>query len=305
MLRTMTTDAPAVQPGTHHRVGVGVTAGITAQTFVGGSVAVSALLIDAPLFAAQAVRYAVAFVLLLLIARAIGRTLVLPRGREWWWFTGVVVTGLIVFNIALVRGADHAEPAVYGVAVACVPIALALLGPWLQGHAPSRRVVVAAFIVTAGAALVQGAGRADAIGIALAVVVLVCEAAFTLMALPLLPRHGAWGVSIHTMWLAAGAFGVLGLATEGPRAFVTFDREEWLALAYLVVLVTMAAFVLWYSTVHRLGAARAGLLTAIAPISAAAVGIALGAGTPSVLVWAGIAVIAIGLAVGLRPTGQA
>jgi drug/metabolite transporter (DMT)-like permease len=66
--------------------------------------------------------------------------------------------------------------------------------------------------------------------------------------------------------------------------------------------VTAVAFVLWYACVSRLGAGRAGLLTGIAPIAAALAGMALGGPAPRPLVWAGIAVVALGLAVGLRTT---
>jgi hypothetical protein len=46
-------------------------------------------------------------------------------------------------------------------------------------------------VVTAGSALVEGAGRTDPVGVAWSAVALCCEAAFTLLAVPVLPRHGA------------------------------------------------------------------------------------------------------------------
>lgn len=70
-------------------------------------------------------------------------------------------------------------------------------------------------------------------------------------------------------------------------------------MAYLAVAVTAVAFVLWYSSVGRLGSGRAGLLTGVAPVAAAATGVALGAPAPRPLVWVGIAVVAGGLALGL------
>jgi drug/metabolite transporter (DMT)-like permease len=75
-----------------------------------------------------------------------------------------------------------------------------------------------------------------------------------------------------------------------------------LAGAYLAVAVTAVAFVLWYTCVERLGSARAGLLTGIAPIAAATTGIVLGGPIPGVLVWLGVAVVAGGLAFGLQPS---
>ncbi len=283
------------------RASVAAGLGGAAMVLVGGSVAASGTLADAPLWTAQAVRYAVAALLLLRAARLCRVRLMLPRGREWLWLLGVAVTGLVLFNVALVHGSRHAEPAVLGVGVACVPILLAMLGPIVESRPPTRRAVVAAPIVTAGAALVEGAGRSDAIGYGWAAVVLVCEAAFTLLAIPVLGRHGPWGVSIHATWLAAAMFAALGVVVDGPAGITRFDTAVVATVGYLAVAVTAVAFLLWYTCVRRLGAGRAGLLTGIAPIAAAGTGIALGGPAPAYSVWIGIAAVAAGLAVGIRP----
>jgi drug/metabolite transporter (DMT)-like permease len=142
-------------------------------------------------------------------------------------------------------------------------------------------------------------GRSVLVGLAWAVVVLACEAAFTLLAVPVLGRHGPWGVSVHATWLAAVTFAGMALVLEGRSAVLRLSMQDVLAVAYLAVAVTAVAFVLWYSSVRRLGAALAGLLTGVAPVAAAAAGVALGGPAPGPLVWLGIAVVAGGLALGL------
>jgi drug/metabolite transporter (DMT)-like permease len=267
--------------------------GALGMVFVGGSVAVSGVLADAPVMTVQAVRYAVACLLLVAFARLTGRRLVRPRGTEWLWLGGVVLTGMFVFNLALVHGARHAEPAVLGVAVACVPLLLAVIGPLLEGRRPATRLIVAAAVVTAGAGLVQGVGHADGLGLLWALVTFLCEAGFTLLAVPLLRRHGPLGVSVHSTWMAALLFAAF---FESPGSL---HADDVLAGAYLAVAVTAVAFVLWYTCVSRLGSARAGLLTGIAPVAAAATGVALGGPVPGPLVWVGIGLVAAGLATGL------
>jgi drug/metabolite transporter (DMT)-like permease len=292
--------APAAADVAPHRGAIGVAAGSAAMVCVGGSVAVSSVLAGAPVYTAEAVRYGAACLLLVALARLTGRRMTWPRKTEWLWLSGIAVTGLVVFNLALVEGSRHAEPAVLGVAVACVPAVLALIGPLLEETRPRTAAVAAALVVTAGAGLVQGLGRTDAIGVAWAVAVFGCEAAFTLLAIPVLGRHGPWGVSVHATWLATVMFAVLGALNEGPYAVTKIGRADWLAVGYLAVAVTAAAFVLWYSSVRRLGASRAGLLTGIAPVTAAVSGVLLGGAAPRPLVWAGIAVVAVGLALGFR-----
>lgn len=111
-------------------------------------------------------------------------------GGRWAWLGGVAGSGLVLFNVAVVRGVEHAEPAVIGIAVASVPLLLAVVGPLLSRSRPAPVVVVAAGVVTAGAALVHGGGRTDAAGLGWAAVVLLTEAAFPLLAVPVLARLG-------------------------------------------------------------------------------------------------------------------
>ena len=233
---------------------------------VGGSVAVSGTLSAAPLMTTQAVRYALAVGLLLGIARLTGRRVPMPRGVEWLWLVGVAVAGLVLFNVALVRGAEHAEPAVLGVAIAGVPLVLAL-----AGGRPRRAVVLGAVLVTAGAALVEGGGHADLVGLGWAALVLACEVGFTLLAVPVLGRLGPWGVAVHSCWIAVVLLAAIGWVVEGPAAVLTLTPAHLLAVGYLAVVVTAVAFVLWYGAAAATGTtpvsrpARAGPSAATAP----------------------------------------
>ena len=296
----VSTGTGAYRSGAAWATGRGAVAGALAMVCVGGSVAVTGTLAKAPVYTAEGLRYAAACLLLLAFARVCGRPVRLPRAAEWLWLSGIAATGLVVFNVALADGARDAEPAVFGVAVASVPALLAVAGPLLERSRPAPRTVLAAVVLTCGAALVQGLGRCNAAGYGWAAVVFGCEAAFTLLAVPVLGRHGAVGVSVHTTWIAAVVFAVLGAVREGPAAVARLSAADWLATGYLAVGVTAVAFVRWYTCVGRLGAGRAGLLTGIAPIAATLTGVLLSGPAPRPMVWAGIAVVIAGLALGIR-----
>jgi len=104
-------------------------------------------------------------------------------------------------------------------------------------------------------------------------------------------------VSVHSAWMASVLYAVLGLAAGQPVTRLT--AGQWAAVAYLAVGVTAVAFVLWYSAVGRLGPGRAGLLAGVTPVSAAITGTLLGAPIPGPAVWSGIAVVGVGLTLGL------
>jgi drug/metabolite transporter (DMT)-like permease len=277
-----------------------VARGVAGMVLVGSSVGVSRTLIHAPLFAAQAIRYATAIPVLLVMARSANVRVVRPQGAEWLWLAGIAAFGLVLFNLAIVRGVAHAQPAAIAVALALVPVLLAVAGPLLEGQRPARRILLAALVVTAGSVLVEGAAKTDAAGLAWAALALVCESAFTLFAVPVLPRQGAWGVSLHSVWMGTVMLAVLSLVTEGPGAAARLTGADWAAIGYLAAMVTAAAFVLWYSTVAVLGPGSVGLLTGIAPVSAALAGLLTGSQVPAPLVWLGLLVVIAGLATGLR-----
>src|SRR5260370_38312184 len=119
------------------------------------------------------------------------------------------------------------------------------MGGVLEGSRPRAAGVAGALVVTCGAALVQGLGRTDGLGVAWAAVVFGCEAAFTLLAIPVLGRHGPWGVSVHTTWIAAAVFAVIGLVHEGPGAAARLGTPDSLAVIYLAVAAAAVAFVMW------------------------------------------------------------
>lgn len=275
-----------------------VAGGAVAQVLVGAGVAASATLLRGPYLVGESIRYAAASAVLTGVGAASGQRLRLPRGAEWLWLAGIASLGLLLFNVALVRGSASAAPAALGVAVACVPPVLSLVGPLMERRAPSARILIAALMVTAGSVAVVGFGHTGPAGVAWAVVVFACEVAFTLLAVPVLGRHRAWGVSVHATWMGAVGFGVLGFAFEGPSGFAMLSASDWAAIAYLAAGTTVTAFLLWYSCVSRIGAAKAGLLTGMAPVAAAVTGVILGGPAPSVSVVAGISVVVGGLAFG-------
>jgi drug/metabolite transporter (DMT)-like permease len=267
------------------------------MVLVGASVSISRDLVGVPLLWAQAVRYGLAALIFVAVKRRAGAGVYRPRGGDWLWLGGIAATGLVLFNVALIIGSAHAEPAALAVAVACAPVLLGAFGPLLEGGTPPRRVLVAAVAVTLGSILVEGTGRTDAAGALWALVILGCEVAFTLLAIPVLGRHGAWGVSLHSVWMATAMLVVAGVVAEGPGALARVGLVAW-GVVVAQAVMTVVAFVLWYTTVSVVGAARAGLLTGIAPISAALIGLVAGASLPGPFVWLGMGTVLGGLALG-------
>jgi drug/metabolite transporter (DMT)-like permease len=261
--------------------------GATAASIVGASFPVSEALVDYPYAAGQMIRYAAgALILTALLKGRLGK----PTLKELGLLALVAAIGMAAFNLAVLGAVDHIGATNTGVIIGASPVLLALAGR-------TRRILIAAGIVVAGAALVNGAdSRIGALGLAIAIVGLGCEVGFTLLAAPLLPRLGPMRVAA---WAAILATLELAVLTRG--SVPAPSTEETAAIAYLAVITTALAFVLWFGAVQQLGAARAGLLVGFMPIAAVTIDAALNGRTPSTADLAGTALVAAGIVFGAMP----
>jgi drug/metabolite transporter (DMT)-like permease len=211
--------------------------------------------------------------------------------------TALAATGMAAFNACVMVGLRHADPAVVGTVIGAAPLGLALLGPMLRGVRPSARLVAAAAVVVGGTALVQGAGRADALGLLAAAGALAGEVAFSLLAAAVLPSLGAvrvaaWGSALAVPLLLAG----------GLAAGETLRRPaptEIVALAYLAGFMTVAAFVVWFVGLQRLGVERAGMIVGVMPVATLATAAIMAGELPRPGQALGVLTVAAGLALGL------
>src|SRR5262245_49539315 len=115
------------------------------MTILGASVAVSREIVDLPVFYAQAVRYAVAAVILgglalrvprpgampelggrpAAVPRRLGRELIgLERIRVLGRLTLLATLGLVVFNVVVLAALRRTDPAVLGSVIGCTPFLL-------------------------------------------------------------------------------------------------------------------------------------------------------------------------------------
>lgn len=279
---------------------------VAGMVIVGSSVAISQLILDYPALTGQAARYALAAVVLLAIARRWPRLGLdaspvarRPTRREWVILTALAATGLAAFNACILIALPHAEPALVGTFIGAAPLGLALLGPLLRGGRPTGRLLGAAGIVVAGTALVQGTGRADAIGVLASLGALGGEIAFSLLAAAVLPRLGPVRVAAYSCALAVPLLLIAALPAGEPARWRLPTGVEAATYGYLAALMTVVAFVAWFTGLRRLGVERAGILVGVMPVATLLTAAAQAGHLPEPGPSTGVLVVAIGLAAGL------
>jgi drug/metabolite transporter (DMT)-like permease len=280
----------------------GPAAAAAAMFLVGTLAAISSVINGYPLYGGQALRYSLAAAILLAVARARGLGLVRLIPREALLLLSLAATGLVLFNVCVIEATRHASPTLVGTIVGTVPVVLALAGPLLARSRPSAQVVAGAVVVVAGASLTTGLGGGSLTGLAWSVGALACEACFSLLAMPLLPKLGPIRVSAYTVAVAVPLLLVVGVVADGGGGVLRMPTPaEATALVYLGTIISAGAFLLWYGALPRLGADRAGLFAGVLPVGAIATTVLLGLGAPTVTELGGVALVIAGLVVGLAP----
>lgn len=272
----------------------------SAMLLVGTSTAVSATVAAYPVFTGQALRYALATVILLLVVRRQRLPRVRLNARDVLLLFALAGTGLAGFNLFLVEATRHAGPAMIGTVIGAVPLVMALVGPLMEGRRPALRTVGAALVVALGAAIAAGLGSGSVKGLLLSLGALAGEVAFSLLAVPLLPKLGPLRVAAYPAALSVPMLLVAGLVLEGTSALRLPTAGEAAGFVYLGAVVTAAAFFLWYDALRRLGADRAGLFAGLVPVGALITTVALGLGEAGLADVAGALLVALGVVLGVR-----
>ncbi|MCF2528163.1 DMT family transporter [Yinghuangia soli] len=278
---------------------VGATFAALSQVLVGMAAGVSAALVHFPVGGGQAVRYALAAAAMYAVLR-MRRTPRIRIGlRDWGLLFLLALLGQALFNQLLIGALEHADPATVGSILGCAPVVLAVAAPLMARRRPGARIVAGSLLVVGGAVAVEGFGSSSATGLVLALGVLGCELAFSLLAVPLLPRLGPLRVATYSTMLAVPQSLAIGAVTDGTGLLRMPTPAEAAALVFIGLVATVAAFLLWYSALGTLGAERAGLFCGLIPVSAALSALLLGTGEVRALQLAGSLLVGLGVAVGM------
>lgn len=240
------------------------------------SYAASSLLLHYPPLGSQAIRYALGAGVLAVVIRLKGLPSPRLSKRDLLLLVLLALTGLFGFNLCLLTALRFSDSAAVGAMIGGVPIFLAVVGPLLRHQSPKIMVVCGAIVVCVGVGIAQGTGATSPPGLLLSIGALLGEAAFTLLAVPLLPKLGALVLSLYVCVTASLVFASLAVVVDGTHALPLPTLPQLLALGYLAFVVTAGAFLAWYAGLARLGAEYAGLFSGLIPVSALVCGVLVG-----------------------------
>ncbi|OIV38104.1 ABC transporter permease [Mangrovactinospora gilvigrisea] len=220
-----------------------------------------------------------------LIALALARRL--PQG-VWWWRSLVLGTlNIGAFFVLLFVAAYRLPGGLAATLGAAQPLLAALFAMPVLGDRPTRRRLGWAVAGVAGVALVVLRAQAspDPLGIAAGLAGTASMALGTVLAKRWGRPAGVGALAVTGWQLTAGGLLIvpLALAVEGPPP--ALDTPAVLGYAWLAIVGTLAAYLLWFRGIARLPVAAVSFLPLLSPLVAAIVGwAALGQGLTPVQV---------------------
>lgn len=237
----------------------------------------------------------------------VGLTLVAERtlhvARSDLPLLGLAVVALWLNQLSFVFALDRTTASTIGLLLGTIPIFAALVGLALGIERPDRRFWLAAFVSCVGVALVAlgSAGEVSGgiVGIALGLSTAATWASYSVIMAPLMRRYSPSRVSAVVL---PGTWALL--TVSGLRQLHEQDWDVGLAVWALLAFATLGPLVLtnvlWFRSIHRIGAAKATLAANLEPFVAAVLAVILLSEPLGLLQVLGGALIAAALLVARR-----
>ncbi len=229
----------------------------------------------------NAVRFAGAAIVLLLLTRAMEGTLHIAR-RDMGRILVLSLVGHAAYQFVFVLGLDLTTASSAALIFGATPIVVGILS-WLMAHerigaagsAGAALAFVGVGLVTAG-----GEGSTEDVGSRMTGSILVfaavlCWSIYTVMSRDLLRRYSPLRVTAVTLSIGAVPLIALSIPDLRQQDWSAIPALTWAGLAYSMLFALVAAYILWYRSVRDVGNLRTAIYSNLVPVFGALFGVLL------------------------------
>ena len=228
-----------------------------------------------------------------------------PQGRDWIAVTLLGILFFFAFSVLFNFAYSYTTAARGALTLSTMPLTTMLVGAALGVEKITARKTAGVIIAMAGVfmALMLGLSGAPAgawRGELVMLTATVCMSFYNVWSRPFIARSDPLAFLTAGMGAAAFCLLVWALAIHGFGAAANFDRSQWLAVAYLGVIGSAGAFILWVFALARTSPTKTAVTITVNPVFASIIGaLAIGEGIGLNLI-AGLAAVAAGIWIATR-----
>ncbi len=258
---------------------------LAGMSVVGSYVALSKPLVAViPVFILAFLRFSLAGVMMLpWLRREAGAPRLDAAAKRWLFLQSLL--GNFLFSICMLYGVMFSNALTAGIVMAGIPAAVAVLSWAFLQERISQRMGLAIGLSIAAVLLLQAAksaapvgepvGEHYALGVALLIAAVLCEASYVVLAKKLSgylsPKRGsallnAWG------WALILPFAAWQMWHTGFE-LSSISAANWALLAYYAVAASVLSTWLWFTGLRHVPASQAGVYTVALPVTAALLGV--------------------------------
>ena len=198
----------------------------------------------------------------------------IPRG-DWPTIVGVSIVGHAIYQYLFLAGVARTSASNSALIFGCTPITVSLLSAWLGHERPGWYRWVGTLVSLLGIYFVVGPGArqgtSSLTGDALIFGAMLCWAAYTVWSKPLLTRHSPLFMTGVTMAIGTAVYAPFALLWLRGVDLGAFSVGAWAGIIYSALFSLVAAYVIWYTAVQRMGGSRTSMYSNIVPLVAMAI----------------------------------
>jgi drug/metabolite transporter (DMT)-like permease len=191
---------------------------------------------------------------------------------EWLRVALLGVVGHFCYQMCFIIGLDRTSVANSALIIGCTPVAMALLTATVGEERVTRPQWMAALLSLLGLYLVAGRGARvsgeSLAGDLLMVAAVGCWAVYSVFARPLLTRHSPLVVTSYTMGVGAALFVPVSLPAMLEVDWSNVSGFAWSGAVLSGVLALNVGYLIWYTSVQRIGSARTAIYSNVVPVVA-------------------------------------
>ncbi len=247
----------------------------SAMIIVGSNIVAGKLISDGfPLFLTSTLRFALASILLLLLALRVEKQFPRIMKRDLFGILLLAFFGNFLYNIFLLYGLKLTNATESGIISGTAPVVTAVLSYVFLRERLGQKKIVGLLLVIFGMIIINLSGNASSsgmhsvIGDVLIFGSVIGEALWTLLGKTVSLKVSPLILATLTTFCGFLFFLPFGIVEAIENPLQSFPVGGWLIVAYYGSVGTAGAYLLWYQGISKVPASTAGMFVAITPISA-------------------------------------